>query len=206
MQMKFHAVENIRACNYYLTVGQRGERQQEGQDRSRDAEGGAGGQMEGVHDGLSLGTIDESYNINKNSLAKGYTLRNQVSVLREHHHESAYRHHRGGGGGGEPGRPDEPQAEDAGANPQHRRVHGQPAAAQCVAQCGVGDNENHRHVGEGRERHLAADVFGAVEGGDAHYGACQGGAEGGGEAAPPHGSSAVVILGLCHLPQLKQVS
>lgn len=71
-------------------------------------------------------------------------------------------------------------------------VEREPAAAEGVAQGGVGDYENDGDVGESGECDLAVEGFGAEEGGEADYGACEGGAEGGGKAAAPDGSGSVV--------------
>jgi len=107
-----------------------------------------------VLDRVSSLSIDIANHIHDNNLAQGDPLGDEVSGLGEGDEEGGNCHHKGGGGGGEVGGSDDGEAEDGRADGLHGGRDGMPAASQGVAQGGVGDYEDHCHVGECREGHL----------------------------------------------------
>lgn len=101
----------------YLKRSKAWEREERGKETSGGAQGGGDGDMEWVHEWVSVGAADETHNVNEHNLTQSNLLSQHMGWALDHHNHRSQRHRDGGGDVGEFGRTNEPKQE-------HGRAHG----------------------------------------------------------------------------------
>lgn len=176
----------------YLKRSKAWEGKQRGTDTGGGAQGGGGGDVNWVHERVSVGAADETHNVNDNNLTQSNLFGEHMGGARQHHHNRSQRHREGGGEVGEFGRTNEPKQKHGGANGLEGGEESKATATDGVAEGGFGDYENSSEIGEGWEGHLAAEWSRAVQGGAGDNRARKCSSEGGGQPPEPQGSAVVV--------------
>lgn len=136
--------------------------------------------MRRAHHSLSTAAIAENYDVDDHNLTQSDASGYQVGGTQQYHHECTECHCQSRGGARQPGRPDDPEAQDSRTEALDGGVEPEAAPAQCVAEGCVGDDKNDGDIGERREGYLSSEGGWSVDGGAANYGASQGGPKCGG--------------------------
>lgn len=142
---------------------------QGGEKTGSDASGGGSGDVNRVHERLSMNAAYKTHHINNHNLTQSNPFSQHMAGTRQHHHNRSQRHRQSRRFVREFCWSDEPKHRHRRTYRLQRGAQRQPAAADGVAQSGVCHYEDGSDVGECWKGYQAADGFWTVEGGDGDY-------------------------------------